>query len=43
MVISAMHEKSCIDSHSAWEYEKKFQNAAISISRNHYDEISEAS
>ena len=41
MVISTMHEKSCIDSHNARKFEKKFQNSVIHTSRNHNDEIAE--
>ena len=43
MVISTMHEKSCIDSHNARKFEKKFQNSVIHTSRNHNDEIAEVS
>ena len=43
MMISTMHEKSCIDSHYARKFEKKFQNSVIHISRNHNDEIAEVS
>ena len=43
MVISTMHEKSCIDSHNARKFEKKFQNSVIHTSRNHNDEIAEIS
>ena len=43
MVISTMHEKSCIDSHNARKFEKKFQNSVIHAFRNHNDEIAEAS
>ena len=38
VLISTMHEKSCIDLHNAPKFEKRFQNAAIHISRNHNDE-----
>ena len=38
MLICTMHEKSCIDLHNARKFEKRFQNAAIHISRNHNDE-----
>ena len=40
MVISTMHEKSCIDSHNAQKFEKKIQNSVIHTSRNHNDELS---
>ena len=43
MVISTMHEKSCIDSHNARGIWKKFQNSVIHTSRNHSDEIAEVS
>ena len=43
MVISTMHEKLCIDSHNARKFDKKFQNSVIHTSRNHNDEITEAS
>ena len=43
MVIFTMHEKSCIDSHNARKFEKKFQNSVIHTSRNHSDEIAEVS
>ena len=43
MVISTMHEKSCIDLHYARKFEKKFQNSVIQTSRNHNDEIAEVS
>ena len=43
MVISTMHEKSCIDSHNARKFEKKLQNPVIHTSRNHNDEIAEVS
>ena len=43
MVISTMHEKSCIDSHIARKFEKKFQNSVIHTSRNHNDESAEVS
>ena len=43
MVISTMHAKSCIDSHSAREFENMFQNQVIHTSRNHNDEIAEVS
>ena len=43
MVISTMYEKSCIDSHNAQKFEKKFQNAVIHESRSHNDEIVEVS
>ena len=43
MVISTMHEKSCIDSPNARKFEKKFQNSVIHTSRNHNDEIAEVS
>ena len=39
MVISTMHEKSCIDSHNAWKFEKSKKNTVIYTSRNHNDEI----
>ena len=42
MVISTMHEKSCIELHNAWKFKKKFQNSVIHTSRSH-DEIVEAS
>ena len=42
MVISTMHEKSCIDSRNARNL-KKFQNSVIHTSRNHSDEIAEVS
>ena len=38
MVISTMHEKSCIDSHNARKFE-----FVIHTSRNHNDEIAEVS
>ena len=47
MVISTMHEKSCIDSHNARKFEKspKIQSFAsfIRTTRNHNDEIAEVS
>ena len=43
MVISTMHGKSCIDSHNAREFVKKFQNSVIHTSRNHNDKIAEVS
>ena len=43
MVISTMHEKSCIDSHNARKFEKKCQNSVIHTSRNHNDESAEVS
>ena len=44
MLISTMHEKSCIDSHNARKFEKKkFQNSVIHTSHNHNDEIAEVS
>ena len=43
MLISTMHEKSCIDSHNAWKFEKKFHNSVIHTSRNQNDEIVEKS
>ena len=43
MVISTMHEKSCIDSHIARKFEKKFHNSVIHTSHNHNDEIMEVS
>ena len=39
MVISTMHEKSCIDSHNARKFEKSSQNSVIHTSRNHNDEV----
>ena len=41
MVISTMHETSCIDSHNARKFEKKKSN--IHTSRNHNDEITDVS
>ena len=41
VVISTMHEKSCIDSHNARKFENKIQNWVIHRSRNHNDEIVE--
>ena len=43
IVISTMHEKSCIDSHNARNIWIKFQNSVIHTSRNHNDEIAEVS
>ena len=43
MVISTTHEKSCIDSHNAKKFKKKFQNSVIHTSRNHSDEIAKVS
>ena len=42
MVISTMHEKSCMDWHNARKFEKSFQNSVIHTSRNH-NEIVEVS
>ena len=40
MVISTMHEESCLDSNNARKFEKKkFQKPVIHTSRNHDDEI----
>ena len=41
MVISTVHEKSCIDSHNARKFENKIQNWVIHRYRNHNDEIVE--
>ena len=43
MVISTMHEKSCIDSHNAQKFEKKLQKSVIHTSRNYNDESAEVS
>ena len=43
MVISTMHEKSCIDSHNARKFEKKFEKSVIHTSRNYNDESAELS
>ena len=43
VVVSTMHEKSCIISHDAGKFEKKkFQNWVIHTSRNDNDNIAEA-
>ena len=43
MVIFTVHEKACLDFDIARNSEKKFQNPVIHTSRNHIDEIAEAS
>ena len=43
MVISTMHEKSCIDLHNAQKFEKKFQNSVIHTSRKLNDENAKVS
>ena len=43
IVISTMHEKSCIDLHNARKFEKKFRNSVIHTFRNNSDEIAEVS
>ena len=42
-MVYTMDEKSCIDSHNAWNFFKKFQNSVIHTSHNHNDEIVEES
>ena len=43
VVISTMHEKSCINMHNARKFLKKFQNSVSHTSRNHNDESPEVS